>query len=69
MHDIFKRDFDCRLYHGKNTLVEHFDAVREPYLSGLKNLLAEIFNPGLAFTKVANKKFCEFCDYTSICHR
>jgi hypothetical protein len=69
MRDIFKKDFDCSIYQGKNEGVKHFDKVKETYLAGLKILLTEIFDPSVPFTKVTDNKFCEFCDYTGICHR
>jgi hypothetical protein len=68
MREIFKRDFDYHLSQNYNKL-EYFSQIREPYLTGLKKIMSEIFNPDIPFTKVADKKACEFCDYRSICHR
>ena len=69
LRDIFKGDFDYHLILGKNQLVEHFAQVRDVYLDGLKNTLMDIFDPQITFTKVVDKKACEYCDYRRICHR
>jgi len=69
MRDIFKREFDYRLVHQKNNLIENFAGVRQSYLSGMKNSLTDLFDPNIPFTKVADKKVCEYCDYKGICHR
>jgi hypothetical protein len=69
MRDIFKPTFDAHLTMGKNEPVENFAQVREAYLEGMHNLLSDIFNPQLPFTKVADKKTCQYCDYRGICHR
>jgi len=68
MREIFKRDFDYHLSLNNNKL-ENFSQIRESYVAGLKNIISEIFNPDIPFTKVVDKKVCEFCDYKSICHR
>ena len=69
LRDIFKQNFDYRLYEGKKVLIESFNQVSSSYIAGLKTLLSEIFNPNIPFTKVLDKKKCEFCDYKMICHR
>jgi hypothetical protein len=69
MRDIFKPGFDYHLSQQKNVLVENFASVQKPYLTGLINRLADIFNPQIPFTKVADKKVCEYCVYKEICHR
>jgi len=69
MRDIFKKDFDYHMYQAKGQVIGYFSDVRQPYLEGLEKLLAEIFDPRVPFTKVADKKVCGFCDYRAICHR
>ena len=68
MREIFKRNFDYMLYQEGNQ-IENFNQIREPYVKGLKTIMSDIFNPDIVFTKVTDKKTCEFCDYKSICHR
>ncbi|MDP4209921.1 MAG: PD-(D/E)XK nuclease family protein [Bacteroidota bacterium] len=68
MREIFDPKFDFRLRQGKE-MVENFAQVKTPYLDGLKQLLAEIYDPTVPFTKTADKKACEYCDYKAICHR
>jgi ATP-dependent exoDNAse (exonuclease V) beta subunit len=69
LRDIFKHDFNCQLIEGKSTLVEHFAPYSEPYITGLRGVLEEIFNPSAVFNKTEDKKACEYCDYKDICHR
>jgi hypothetical protein len=69
MRDIFRHDFDSRLYHGKNEVIAYFASIHEPYLQNLKELLGTMFDPSVPFTKVADKKVCVYCDYKEICHR
>lgn len=69
LRDIFKHDFDERIHRFKNELIENFTQVENEYVVGLQELLAGMFNPELPFTKVTDKKKCEYCDYKGICHR
>lgn len=69
LRDIFKKEFYHLIQIAKGPQVDRFDMVSEPYTEGLKRLLAHLFNPEEPFTKVADKKVCEFCDYRNICHR
>jgi CRISPR/Cas system-associated exonuclease Cas4 (RecB family) len=69
LRDIYKKDFDPRIVRSKTEIIENIDQVKNSYLTGLQGVLSEIFNPDIPFTKVSDKKKCEFCDYTMICHR
>lgn len=69
MRDIFKPDFDFHLFEQKHVKVENFSTIKQTYISGLINSLEKIINPKIPFTKVGDKKVCEFCDYRGICHR
>jgi hypothetical protein len=69
MREIFKRDFDPRLFQENKMPINDFKQIREPYLMALKQLVSEIFEPAIPFTKVEDRKVCEFCDYKNICHR
>ena len=69
LREIFKRDFDDRIYLPKKEYIENFEQVKNGYIAGLQGLLSNMFNPEIPFTKVADKKKCEYCDYRDICHR
>ncbi len=69
MREIFKPTFDSRICHGKKQYIDSIYEVKDEYEAGLKRLLAEIYNPKIAFAKVDDKKVCEYCDYKAICHR
>ncbi|NDV64338.1 PD-(D/E)XK nuclease family protein [Bacteroides sp. 224] len=49
--------------------VDNFAFYEDEFRERLQNLLEEIFNPEIPFVQTDNKKFCEYCDYKSICKR
>ncbi len=69
MREIFGSKFESRIFYGKKEFVDSIHQVKDDYTDGLKQLLEEIFDPELSFTKVEDKKVCEYCDYKAICHR
>ena len=69
MREIFESKFESRLFQGKKEYIDTIYQVKDGYEAGLKKLLEEIYHPDISFTKVEDKKVCEYCDYRAICHR
>jgi CRISPR/Cas system-associated exonuclease Cas4 (RecB family) len=69
LHDIYKQNFDPRIYISKNEMITNINHVKSSYMESLQGLLSEIFNPDIPFVKVTDKKRCEFCEFKMICHR
>ena len=69
LRDIFKQDFDYRVFEGKNYNVEKFSQFSGSYLEGLTGILKELYTSSIEFRKTPDKKACEYCDYKGICHR
>ncbi|WPP49604.1 PD-(D/E)XK nuclease family protein [Catalinimonas niigatensis] len=65
--ELFKEDFDPRLKIGEETM-EDFADYREIFLSGLINLVQEIFNRKIPFDQTTDDKKCNFCPYANICY-
>jgi hypothetical protein len=72
IRELFNEDFSP-LIQQKNgrSAVEVYDV--RPFLGEFKreldNLLAEIFNPSVAFTQTEDVKKCGYCPYAGICNR
>ena len=69
LHDIYKQNFDPRIYISKNDFITDINQVKSSYINSLQGLLSEIFNPDIPFVKVTDKLKCEFCEFKMICHR
>ncbi len=52
---------------GVRLLVMDIDQHYEEFVDGLKNLLAEIFNPDMPFIPTQQTKRCQTCPYNKIC--
>ena len=59
-------DLDLTL--GKDGVVEDAMCYSEEIEDGLKNVMAEVFDPGVPFVaRKENKNACRYCDFTSLC--
>lgn len=52
---------------GTRQLVVDIDTYLDEFIDGLKNLLAEIFNPEMPFIPTQQIKRCQVCPYNKIC--
>ncbi len=72
IRELLKNSFDYHFKSGppmkKSTIADYRDMDRE-FSQLLGDLVSEIFNPEVSFTQTEDKKLCEYCPYSTICHR
>jgi CRISPR/Cas system-associated exonuclease Cas4 (RecB family) len=49
--------------------IQEFKPEETAFLSNLKQILEEMFDPEIPFSQTDNEKICSYCDYNKICHR
>jgi CRISPR/Cas system-associated exonuclease Cas4 (RecB family) len=68
VREIFDDNFDYHIYFEKKPVTDIL-SIKEQLIKQLENTLAEMFNPGIPFSKTKIKAKCEYCPYAGICHR
>ncbi|MFW5821451.1 MAG: PD-(D/E)XK nuclease family protein, partial [Bacteroidota bacterium] len=68
--ELFKRDFSIYLRDksAKKEIMNFRDYVTE-FEDYLKQLVSDIFNPGITFFQTEDEQRCTYCLYKEICHR
>lgn len=72
MNSLYESDFDPRLLMGtysKREVIDSFEKTEGLYLHHLKNILADLFDPGKDFIQTENEAICRYCDFSTICSR
>jgi len=72
IRDLMKKSFDYHFKSGppyKKTKIEDYRDLDHEFSQHLHDLVNEIFNPEVAFTRTDKKKLCTYCPYQTICHR
>lgn len=52
-----------------NTLVDDISRYQDEFMTKLKTLLEEIYNPSIAFNPTEDSRRCDMCPYRRICYR
>lgn len=61
--------YDLTIGTGKDKSILTLDKVDDDFVSRLKDLLNELFNPDIPFVQVEDDKKCGFCTYKGLCRR
>ena len=73
LRDIFKDDFNPYLQENygyrKYREVNNYADYRNDFVSGLRSLLEEIFDPNQVFDQTTDLQKCGYCPYAAICSR
>ena len=72
IRELMKNSFDYHFKSGpprqKTNIADYRDLDLE-FSQHLNDLVSEIFNPEVPFIQTDDKKLCEYCPYSTICHR
>jgi hypothetical protein len=68
LRKIFQNDFDCSISINKEKVTD-IKKHKDIFEGQLSNIISELFNPNIPFTKTSDKKKCENCAYREICAR
>jgi CRISPR/Cas system-associated exonuclease Cas4 (RecB family) len=69
MKDIFKENYDPRIYISYQQPIDNYFDVADEFETELNRLLSEMFLSDTPFTQTENTKKCMYCLYADICHR
>ncbi|WP_162789986.1 PD-(D/E)XK nuclease family protein [Cardinium endosymbiont of Sogatella furcifera] len=73
IRELFLKDYTPGIFqsdHGTHYhRIEDMQAYLQPFETGLKALLLELFNPVLPFVQTADLTICAYCPYVRICQR
>jgi len=72
LRNMHKADFDASLFFGNAKAKEKIDENNfknyiDEFETGLSELLAELFNPDIAFSQTEHEENCGYCPYKAIC--
>jgi ATP-dependent helicase/DNAse subunit B len=68
LREIFRSNFDSCISVNK-VKINSIHTIEAEYEGFLTEIISEMFNTDLPFTKITDKKKCEYCSYREICHR
>lgn len=70
LYDVNKLDFKHRVFPKieKTKYSDHSD-LNSPFLSRLRDIIGEIFNPKIPFSPTSDRETCEICALKSVCFR
>ncbi|MFO7933911.1 MAG: PD-(D/E)XK nuclease family protein [Bacteroidales bacterium] len=72
MRELYEEDFDPGLRMKSSSgyvSVDSFGSLEEEFIFHLEKVLAEIFDPGIPFSRTENEDLCRNCDFAGICSR
>jgi len=72
MKGLFEEQFDPALTMTslkKEGRIESFEALEEPFITLLKEILQKLFDPKVPFVQRAFDKKCSYCDFAPLCQR